>query len=271
MNKRVRLICCALLSNGDNKLTRELYNMEHIPNIDVAYKQFLEIRCGVITRFDDDYPSYFLDLAESPLVLFYYGNKDLLFSPLRLGVVGTREPSDIGLKACFSLLKETIVELALNGQSIVIVSGMARGIDVAASRIALDLHQGVISYLGSGIDRIYPSDSADVYQLCKEGRGLVLSEYPLNSKPVGNNFPYRNRLIAATSHGIFVPEARTRSGTSSTITWSLELGKSIAAVPTEFSSNNDLTNALIRDGAEMIVSSAELLLFLDEIRTQYRF
>lgn len=271
MNKRVRLICCSILASGDYRLTQELYRQKDIPGIEKAYEQFLAMKCSFITRFDDDYPVLFLDLAEPPLVLYYYGNKALLSAPLRLGVVGTREPSPIGLKACFSVLREGIIELVEKGESIVIVSGMARGIDIAASRIAFDLHQSVISYLGSGIDYIYPGDSADVYQLCKEGRGLVLSEYPARTRPQGSNFPYRNRLIAATSHGILVPEAKNRSGTSSTISWSLELGKSVAAVPTEFSSENNLTNTLIRDGAEMIITYEDLLLFLLEIRTQYVF
>mgnify|MGYP000187174404 FL=1 len=136
---------------------------------------------------------------------------------------------------------------------------MAKGIDGIAMRTAIKNNDNVIAILGSGIDNPYPKENIDIYEYCKtSNKGLILSEYPLDTKPLKENFPIRNRLIAGLCDCVFVPEAKIKSGTSITIKYALDNGKEIFVAPNQLFSNS-LNNLLLRDGANICISADDLL------------
>lgn len=159
----------------------------------------LSISSATLAIGDEEYPQCFLQLIEPPLVLFCYGNKHLLNRGNKIGVVGTRKPTILGKRAVDGPLAYTFRHYKEKGEQLILVNGMARGIDLLAARIAMKYDMPLIMYLGSGIDKIYPLEASDIYEYCKRGSGLILSEYPNLVEPKRSNFPFRNRLIAATS------------------------------------------------------------------------
>ncbi len=191
----------------------------------------------VITQ--ENYPKVFYDLKNPPFVVYYYGNIQLA-SQETIGIIGTRHPSDHGKHMCDVLVH------SLNPKWVV-VSGLAIGIDSLAQRYAQESGMDVVAVLGSGIDYCYPKSNQDLYQALKK-QGLVISEYPFDTKPLPYYFLWRNRLVAALSNRLLIIEAKTRSGTMSTATYALELGKDIYCVPgcVEMSSG---CHQLIKEGA----------------------
>ncbi len=240
-----------------------------IDNCEVDGDKNIDISCSTLVYKDEHYPDYFLNLDNPPLVLYYYGNKHLLKMKNRFAVVGTRKPSSSGVKVINGILDYVLEHYKKAGESFVLVNGMANGIDLLAARMAIKYNLPIIMYLGSGIDCVYPANAMDVYDYCKRGMGLVLSEYPNDVLPNSKHFPFRNRLIAATSTSVFVPEATIPSGTYSTINHALNLGLEIATCPISFDVKNSLNNELIKDGAQPITSGKELVEFIDNSKISF--
>ncbi|HET7234714.1 MAG TPA: DNA-processing protein DprA [Longimicrobium sp.] len=217
-----------------------------------AMKTLERIGAVAFTRDDPVYPGAFRTLPDPPYLLFAIGNLELLTAP-GLGVVGTREPTDYGRRIASTLSGE----LARAGLSI--VSGMARGIDSAAHAAALDAGGTTAGVLGHGIDRVYPPENGKLFARVGE-RGLLLTELAPGEAPNAGNFPRRNRLIAALSLGILVVEMGERSGAQHTVTYALEQGKDVFAVPGPIGSPQSTgTNQLLKDGARLVTSSADIL------------
>lgn len=231
MKTRERLIAYAIKYNGDiNMITKAIFLNEEAPYL--PYQ-------NCFTIFDKCYPEAFYSLKIPPLVVFYRGNLELL-EKSKIGVVGSRKPSEYALKATKALV--------LNKSNEVIVSGLARGIDTIAHTYA----NKTIGILGSGINYIYPYDNKELYHYM-EKEGLILSEYPNNVPPIRHHFPFRNRLIAALSREVYVMESHEKSGTLSTINEALELGKDIKVLPFDvFDPKGNYNNQLINEGAQMI-------------------
>ncbi|HEX9936847.1 MAG TPA: DNA-processing protein DprA, partial [Longimicrobium sp.] len=205
-----------------------------------------------ITPGDAAYPEAFRTLPDPPYLLFAIGNLELLASP-GLGMVGTRAPTEYGRRAAASLAGE----LARAG--LTIVSGMARGIDSAAHAAALDAGGTTVGVLGHGIDRVYPPENAKLFARVGE-RGLLITEMPPGEEPNAGNFPRRNRLIAALSLGVLVVEMGEKSGAQHTVTYALEQGKDVFAVPGPIGSPQSAgTNQLLKDGARLVTSAADIL------------
>lgn len=217
-------------------------------------KEILKEKAPFFAITDDEYPDYFKSVYQPPFLLYYYGNLDILNKGPRLTVVGTRKPNDYQNEVLPRLLKECFAKMK---KKVVLVSGMAEGIDSLAMRTAMEEQIPVIGILGSGIDNPYPESSKDIYEYCKSGKGIVLSEYPLKSKPLADHFTFRNRLLAACGQVVFVAGGKNRSGTSSTARQALEQGKDILALPCNIT-GDDLTNTLIRDGARPVLESLDL-------------
>jgi DNA processing protein len=135
---------------------------------------------------------------------------------------------------------------------------MAYGLDQVCMKAAMRVGAPVVSIIGSGIDLPYPSENDGLYDYCKSGKGLVISEYPLTREAQPKNFIFRNRLLAACSPIIFVGGGKNLSGTSATVRMALERGKEITALPCNVT-GNDLSNTLIKDGATSILSSEDLI------------
>ena len=199
----------------------------------------IEVVDNAITIFDENYPKELLELRQPPLVLFYKGNVELLKRD-RIGIVGSRTPSEYSCLATHNLAMHT---------DSVVVSGLAKGTD----KFALEV-KGGIAVLGCGIDYIYPIENKGLYSLL-EREGLILSEYPGLTKPLGFHFPFRNRIISALSKTLYVMECKQTSSTSATINEALELGRQVKVLPfaIDFESEEPFNNKLISEGATPIL------------------
>lgn len=206
-----------------------------------------------VTLLDENYPNCFKEIYKPPFILFYKGNFNLLNSNKTLGVIGSRKCSEYGKKSTEFIIKN------LN-KDIVIVSGFAKGIDTCAHESALNNNLNTIAVLGSGINNCYPIDNINLYNnLSTSDKGLILSEYPDYVEPKKENFPFRNRLIAGLSKSILVTDANQKSGTSITINYALNYGKTIYCVPNKINLEQpSFCNDLIRDGAILVRSGFDI-------------
>ena len=232
------------------KILEALKNKEKISSQDIETIKSKKVKA--ITCIDKEYPSYFKQSFYSPLVLFYEGDISLLNYPMRLGVIGSRDNSEYGAKATVSLLTQLFEK-----KEVLIVSGLAKGIDSIAHETALNCHQKTIAVLGSGIKNCYPKSNLHLYNLIKE-QGLILSEYPFDVEPDSNNFPMRNRIISAISQKILVTDAKIKSGTQITVKYALEEGKDVFAVPHSIF-DESFCNVLISQGAKPIFTGNDLI------------
>jgi DNA processing protein len=206
----------------------------------------------ILVQGEPGYPPSLLDLPDAPRALYALGSVALL-ERRRVGIVGTRHSSTSGERIAQQIAAR-FVEAGM-----VVVSGMAFGIDAAAHRGALDAGGGTIAVLGGGVDLPYPPSHAILHgNIARDG--LVLAEAPIGSRPVKGAFPKRNRIIAALSETLIVVEAGDRSGALITSRLALELGRTVAAVPGPIDSPRHLgSNRLLADGASFIGSIDDAL------------
>lgn len=212
--------------------------------------------CGatLVLSGETAYPGALLELADPPPALWLLGDASLL-APERaaVAVVGTRDATAYGDRAARSIAH------ALAESGVVVVSGMARGIDAAAHLAALDAGGATVAVLGCGVDVPYPRHHRALHRRLVE-RGLVVSELPPGSAPSPGAFPRRNRIVAALSRAAIIVEAGVRSGALITASLALELGRDVGAVPGPIDSATAAgTNALLRDGAAVIAEPADAL------------
>ena len=214
-------------------------------------KRLQEHKVKVITILDGGYPQRLKEIYLPPIVLFYRGNLSLI-NQRAVAVVGSRDHSKYA-KEC---IREIIPELVKD--DIVVISGLARGVDTLAHEETLKANGNTIAVIGSGLDVVYPLENSKLYDLIAK-RGLILSEYPLQSRPLKFHFPYRNRIIAGLSHGVCVIEAKEKSGSLITANLALSENREVFAVPGSiFSIHSKGTNSLIEAGA-CLVSSSETI------------
>ena len=214
-------------------------------------KRLQEHKVKVITILDGGYPQRLKEIYLPPIVLFYRGNLSLV-NKRAVAVVGSRDHSKYA--------KECIREIipALVNDDVVVISGLARGVDTLAHEETLKANGSTIAVIGSGLDVVYPLENSKLYDLIAK-RGLILSEYPLQSRPLKFHFPYRNRIIAGLSHGVCVIEAKEKSGSLITANLALSENREVFAVPGSiFSIHSKGTNSLIEAGA-CLVSSGETI------------
>ena len=207
---------------------------------------------SLLVQREDEYPASLLDLGDPPSFLYALGDPALA-NRRRVGIVGTRHSSSSGDRIAHEMAA------LLARQGVVVVSGMALGIDAAAHRGALDAGGGTIAVLGSGVDVPYPPTHRTLHTRIV-GEGLALSEAPIGSRPVLGAFPKRNRIIAALSETLIVVEAGERSGALITARLALDLGRTVAAVPGPIDSPRHVgSNRLLADGAAFIGRVEEVL------------
>lgn len=211
-----------------------------------------------VTILDSQYPKELLRLQRPPWLLFYRGNLELL-SMNKVSIIGTRMPSDYGLKATDWLVNEL-------KEDICIVSGLAKGIDARAHWNALDSH--TIAVVGSGLDIIYPLVNKPLWDKVEQ-KHLLLSEYPNGTKPFGYHFLIRNRIIAALSTVLVVVEAKHRSGSQRTVSDALEIGSNVFAIPQPFDSKTgEACNRLLSEGAQIVANTNDINLIKELINSQ---
>jgi DNA processing protein len=204
---------------------------------------------GEILLLDDGiYPSLLREIYDPPIVLYVKGAwSDCLDRPC-IGVVGSRRCSTYGQNAAIMLARD----LAQRG--ITVVSGFARGIDAAAHRGALEAGGRTVAVLGTGIDEVYPRDHKKLAAEILDRGGALVSQFPLGTPPVSENFPYRNRIISGLSLGIVVVEAAENSGSLITARLAMEQNREVFAVPGNITSRNSFgTNYLIKGAGAKLV------------------
>jgi len=201
---------------------------------------------------DPRYPYRLKEIYDHPPVLYVRGNITVLDQPC-LAVVGTRRPTIYGRQAT----EEIVSDLAAS--NIVIVSGLARGIDSIAHRAALDAGGKTIAVFASGLDIVYPGENVKLAQAIKE-QGALVSEHPPGTRPRAENFPLRNRIMSGLSLGVLVVEAGERSGALITAHQAVEQNREVFAIPGSiFSPASRGTNRLIQEGAKLVLSYLDIL------------
>ncbi|MBE1446389.1 DNA-processing protein DprA [Paenibacillus sp. OAS669] len=207
---------------------------------------------GIMTIYDEEYPSLLKQIAQPPWVIYYKGSTAIL-NRLCIGIVGTRTPTAYGRRAAEQLSE------SLSGAQVCIVSGLARGIDSAAHEGALKGAGSTAAVLGCSIDQVYPPENKLLYQRIAE-QGLILSEYPLHTKSHPGLFPQRNRIIAGLSSGILVVEAALKSGSLITADQALEESRDVFALPGPITSpKSQGALALIKQGAKLVTCAEDIL------------
>lgn len=206
----------------------------------------------LISFWDDDYPELLKAIYDPPVLLYIKGSlKDL---PLRrIAIVGMRSASEYGR----TIAEHFASDLARCG--IVVVSGMARGIDTYAHGGCIKAGGKTIAVLGSGLDVIYPPENEKLYCRIAE-TGAVISEFPMTTEPAAKHFPRRNRIISGMSQGTVVVEAGERSGALITAYMALEQGRDVFAVPGSVRSMKSRgTHKLIKEGAKLVERVEDIL------------
>jgi DNA processing protein len=178
---------------------------------------------AVLTPASEKYPPYLREIFAPPPVLFVKGDADV-FSRHAVGVVGTRKPTAYGTTVTKTLVQEMVEH------GLVIVSGLALGIDTVAHRACIEAGGATVAVLGCGIDRIYPASNAPLADDIAR-HGAVVSEFPMDSRPEAYHFPRRNRIISGLSAGIVLIEGGERSGGLITAHYALQQGRDVFAVP----------------------------------------
>lgn len=201
------------------------------------------------------YPDLLSDLDDAPPFLWVIGDPALLTRPM-ISLVGARNASSLGLRMARTLAAE------LGEAGFIVVSGLARGIDAAAHEAALT--RGTVAVQAGGVDTIYPSENSELAgQIAAQG--LRLSEQPMGLQPMARHFPRRNRIISGLSRATVVVEAAARSGSLITARDALDQGRDVLAVPGHpMDARAAGCNMLIRDGAVLVRSAADVLEILPE-------
>lgn len=213
-----------------------------------------DYKIKTISKNDPAFPPVLKQLHKVPEAIYAIGNLNLLRDNKAVGVVGSRKVSSYGRTVTSRLAGE----LAQRG--IVIVSGLALGVDSLAHRAAVAANKPTIAVLPTGIDTIYPASHQTLAKQILEKNGLLVSEYAPGVPALKHQFIERNRLIAALSNTLVITEAAERSGSLHTARFALELGRSVMAVPGPITSPLSAgTNRLIQSGASPILSSDDIL------------
>jgi DNA processing protein len=205
----------------------------------------------IITLNDSTYPQLLRQIPDPPPFLYVYGRLDC--SPAKLAIVGSRNATGYGLTTTRSL------SASLASLGIVIVSGMARGIDTAAHEGALSGGGETVAVLGSGLERIYPAENKTLFHRISE-TGAVVSEFALMTEPEAHNFPLRNRIISGMSLGTVVVEATKKSGSLITARLAAEQNREVFAVPGSIQSfKSSGTHTLIKQGAKLVEHAQDIV------------
>ncbi len=206
----------------------------------------------ILTPADTAYPALLRAIPDPPLALFVVGNVGILNQPA-VAIVGSRDHTGYGERVAATMGG------AAGGAGVVVVSGLARGLDAVAQAAALDAGGTTVGVLGHGADIVYPRENAALYRRVIDG-GLLLSEFPPGAQPTPGSFPRRNRLISGLARVLVVVEAADGSGTMITVAMALEQGREVFAVPGPITGESSRgTNRLIRDGATPLLGVEELL------------
>jgi DNA processing protein len=219
---------------------------------EAEFAAIAELGCALLAKGEVGYPGRLAEIADPPPLLIVRGRAELL-ERAAVAVVGARNASANGRMFAHALARE----LAETG--LVVVSGLARGIDTAAHEGALAAGAPTLAVIASGADVAYPSDNAALMEQIAQS-GAIVSERPLGAVPQARHFPRRNRLISGLSLGVVIVEAAPQSGSLITARLAAEQGREVMAVPgSPLDPRHRGTNQLLRDGATLVESAADVL------------
>jgi len=208
----------------------------------------VEAGAKIISLSDPEYPSRLKEIYDPPVILFVKGSVDVLAQP-GIAMVGTRHPTPYGS----GMAERLSTDLAARG--LVIISGLARGIDTASHRGAVAAKGKTVAVLGTGIDVMYPKENTRLTEQIVALGGALISEFPVGTFPAPQNFPVRNRIISGMSAGVLVVEAAEYSGTRITSRLALEQNRDVYAVPGNVTNKNSWgPNTLIKQGAKLVAT-----------------
>ncbi|MCS4534496.1 DNA-processing protein DprA [Neisseria sp. CSL10203-ORH2] len=227
-------------------------NSQAITAAEAAFNWENQEQCRLMLLCDNDFPTMLTEGITPPPLLFLRGRVELLQQPA-IAIVGSRHATPQALRIAHDFSK------AISKHDIPVVSGMASGIDTAAHQGALSENGGTIAVWGTGIDRIYPQSNQDLaYQIAE--KGLIISEFPLGTRPLAGNFPRRNRIIAALSKAVLVVEAAPESGSLITARLAGEMGREVMAVPGSIDNPHSKgCHKLIKEGAKLVECLDDIL------------
>ncbi len=230
-------------------------NIVHFPKdkfLEGEYNYLRKSDIKILSVFDEDYPSLLKQIKHAPLVLYIKGNLKLLNSS-SVALVGSRKASSYGLK----IAEEFGFSLSQAGMTV--VSGGAYGIDTVSHKGALKANGGTIAVLGCGLNHVYPKENAKLFEDIAQ-KGLLVSEFPMDTAPLAYNFPRRNRIVSGLSLATVVIEAGEKSGALITADFALEQNREVFAVPGNIDSiYSQGSNRLIKEGSKIALSSKEVL------------
>ena len=202
----------------------------------------------VVTMDDPLYPRRLKEIYDPPVILYVRGDAGLLDKP-GIAVVGTRHPTPYGSGMAERLGSD------LAAQGLVIISGMARGVDTASHRGAISAKGKTVAVFGTGVDIIYPKENSRLSEQILAGGGALISEFSLGTFAAPQNFPIRNRILSGMSVGVLVVEAAEYSGTRITARLALEQNRDVYAVPGNVTNKNSWgPNTLIKQGAKLVAT-----------------
>jgi DNA processing protein len=203
---------------------------------------------AVVTMDDPSYPPRLREIYDPPLILYVRGNLEILTKP-GIAMVGTRHPTPYGS----GMAERLACDLAAQG--LVIISGMARGVDTASHRGAITAKGKTLAVFGTGVDVIYPKENSRLSEQILALGGALISEFSLGTFAAPQNFPIRNRILSGMSIGVLVVEAAEYSGTRITARCALEQNRDVFAVPGNVTNKNSWgPNTLIKQGAKLVAT-----------------
>lgn len=221
--------------------------------IPTQIKQYSLNGIQMITIFDDDYPALLKETYQPPWILYAKGDVSLLKSSNLLAVVGARQYTEYGENAIHYLFPKLIEK------GMIIVSGLAAGIDAIAHQSAINFGGRTIAVIAGGLYHIYPETNKKLaYEIMKNH--LIISEFPPDTKPLRWQFPIRNRVISGMSKGALIVQAKSKSGSLITANFAVQEGREVFALPGNiFSAYSMGTNELIQQGAKLVKCPEDIL------------
>ena len=242
----------ALAHAAGNEVAERLLAAPDQAAIEAALAWAAEADNHILTLADAEYPRPLLEIPDPPPLLYAKGRLSALAGD-GLAMVGSRSATPQGIANAEAFAR------ALTESGLAIISGLALGIDTAAHRGALAGGGATIAVIGTGADRVYPSRNRELAHEIV-ATGLILSEFPLGTPPIGHNFPRRNRLIAGLSRGVLVVEAAVGSGSLITARLASECGREVFAIPGSIHSPLSRgCHRLIREGAKLVETAQDVL------------
>jgi len=242
----------ATVQGVSEKVAKEIHQRISKINAQKEIERAKKLGINILSMNDEQYPPLLRLLPDPPPVLYVYGQ--LIPSDSCVAIVGARNSTTYGDTITRSLSKE------LADNQITIVSGMARGIDTAAHKGALDANGRTVAVMGCGLETVYPGENKALFHSIAKNNGAVISEFSMGAKPEAYHFPSRNRIISGMSMGTIVVEAGNKSGSLITARLALEQDRQVFAVPGQIHSQmTEGTHRLIKQGAKLIENARDVL------------